>query len=152
MACSRISFANNASLSSKTSPPVSISWKFSPRNSALRYVLSRVIPDSSATIAPPLCVPAIRFTSALLPVDCEIGMSVYHDLLQFFKKERNVGFNDSFSIFKKNRLYMYKQTHMNIQHKNILYDLYLTNIWSTNNSNQWNFLTPTLSTNWFLLR
>ncbi|KAL3759373.1 hypothetical protein ACHAWU_000672 [Discostella pseudostelligera] len=55
MACSRISFANIASLSSKTSPPVSTSWNCSPRNSALRYVRSRVIPASSATMAPPDC-------------------------------------------------------------------------------------------------
>jgi len=44
----------------------------SPKNSALRYVRSRVMPLSSATIAPPEWVPAIRFTKALLPYRSQI--------------------------------------------------------------------------------
>lgn len=67
MACSRISLANRASLSSKTRPPVSTNWNFSPRNSPLRYVRSRVMPSSSATMAPPDCCPASLFTRADLP-------------------------------------------------------------------------------------
>mmetsp|Transcript_21929 Transcript_21929/g.62457 ORF Transcript_21929/g.62457 Transcript_21929/m.62457 type:complete len:379 (+) Transcript_21929:536-1672(+) len=54
MACWRISLANNVdSSSSNTSPPVSTNWNASPKNSARRYVRSRVMPDSSATMAPP---------------------------------------------------------------------------------------------------